>query len=86
MTINLKVATSLGILACTPALAQDLYRCDYANGRIVYQATQCEIGVHQRAIDPANARREQIREAIEQERLKKREKERQQAENTAVGA
>lgn len=80
---NVKAAMVLGFLACSPSLAADLYRCDYANGRTLYQATQCEIGVQQRAIDPANARREQIRESLEQERLKKRQKERpeQRADN-----
>jgi hypothetical protein len=65
----------LGFLACAPAVASDLYRCDYVNGKTVYQGTQCEIGVQQRAIDPANARREQVRDSMEQERLKKRQKE-----------
>ena len=81
MTNDIRVAMALGFLASTPAVAADLYRCDYANGRTVYQGTQCEIGVQQRAIDPANARREQVRDALEAERLKKRQKESQRADN-----
>jgi hypothetical protein len=76
-----RAAVVLGFIACSPAVAQDLYRCDYANGKTLYQATQCDIGVQQRAIDPANARREQIRESLEQDRLKKRQKEKQAVAN-----
>ncbi len=67
-----KAATCLGFLACGPALASDLYRCDLPDRRTVYQGTQCDIGVQQRAVDPKNARREQIR--LEQERLRKQQK------------
>lgn len=66
-------ALCLGFLACSPSLASDLYRCDSAK-RTVYQATQCEIGAQQRAIDSQNARREQIRKSQERERQQKREK------------
>ena len=78
MTTNIRAAMLLGLVTCGPALAQDLYRCDYIN-QTVYQGTPCEIGVQQRAIDPVNARREQIRESMEQEKLKKQQKEKQEA-------
>jgi hypothetical protein len=64
----------LGFLACSPSAASDLYRCDFADGRVVYQGTQCQIGVRQKAIDTPNARREQIQKALEQERQQKRQK------------
>lgn len=71
----LKAAACLGFMAFSPSLpASDLYRCDLSDRRVVYQGTQCEIGVQQRAIDPKNARREQIRKSLEQEREQKRQK------------
>lgn len=76
-----RAAMYLDFLACSPSLAADLYRCDHANRRTVYQGTECEIGVQQRAIDPQNARREQIRKSLEQERQQKRQK--SAAETTA---
>jgi hypothetical protein len=75
----------LGILACSPAVASDLYRCDYIN-QTVYQGTPCAIGVQQRAIDPVNARREQIRDAMEQERLRKKKEAEQRPGNGPAGA
>ena len=70
-----RAAIYLGFLAaCSPSLASDLYRCDLTDRRTVYQGSQCEIGVKQKAIDPQNARREQIRKSLEQERQQKREK------------
>ena len=74
MKNDFRVATILSLLACGPALAQDLYRCDYADGRVVYQGAQCEIGVKQTALDSENAKREQIQKSMEEERLKKRQK------------
>ena len=72
MTNDIRVAMVLGLMAfSSAAVASDLYRCDYIN-HTVYQGSPCAIGVQQRAIDPANARREQIRESMEQERLKKK--------------
>ena len=68
-----RAALYFGFLACGPALAQDLYRCDTPK-RTVYQATQCEVGAQQKAIDSQNARREQIRKARELEREQKRQK------------
>jgi hypothetical protein len=80
MTI-VRVAICVGFLAaCSASLASDLYRCDLKDRRVVYQGSQCEIGVQQRAVDPVNARREQIRKSLEQERLQKRQK----SEETAV--
>jgi hypothetical protein len=69
-----RAALVLGFLACSPSLASDLYRCDFADGRTVYQGDQCQIGAGQRAIDPQNARREQIRKTREQERQQKQQK------------
>lgn len=69
----IKLALCLGFLASGPSLASDLYRCDTAK-RTVYQATQCEVGAAQKAIDPQNARREQIRKSRELEREQKRQK------------
>jgi len=66
----INAAMFLGFLACTPALASDLYRCDMVNGKTTYQGTQCGMDAQQRAIDPKNARREQIRKSLEQERHK----------------
>jgi hypothetical protein len=78
-----RTAVVLGFIACSPALAQDLYRCDYIN-QTVYQGSPCAIGVQQRAIDPANARREQIRDSMERERLrKKKEAEQRSSEERA---
>ena len=74
MTKYFRAAMILGFLACSPALAQDLYRCDYPDGRVVYQGSQCEIGVKQTALDSENAKREQIQKAMEEERQKKRQK------------
>ena len=72
---SIRTAVVLGLMTCgSTAAASDLYRCDYIN-QTVYQGSPCAIGVQQRAIDPANARREQIRESMEQERLKKQQKE-----------
>lgn len=77
-----RAATCLGLLAaCSPALSSDLYRCDMADRRVVYQGTQCDIGAAQKAIDSKNARREQIRKTMDQERQQKRQKE--VAANTA---
>jgi hypothetical protein len=67
-----RASMCLGLLACSQSLAQDLYRCDHAGRRVVYQGSECEIGVQQRAIDPSNARREQIRKSQEQEREQRR--------------
>jgi hypothetical protein len=79
MTI-VRVAICLGFLAASsPALAADVYRCDSSTDRrTVYQGSQCEIGVRQKAIDPQNAKRERIK--LEQERLQKRQK----SQETAV--
>jgi Spy/CpxP family protein refolding chaperone len=74
MTNIIRAALVLGFLACSPSLASDLYRCDLADGRTVYQGDQCQIGAGQKAIDRQNARREQIRKAREQEREQKRQK------------
>lgn len=74
MMKNFSAAMVLGFFACGPSLASDLYRCDFADGRVVYQGTQCQIGVRQTAIDPPNARREQIQKSLEQERQRKRRK------------
>ncbi len=65
-----RAAMVLGILSvCGPSLAADVYRCDSSmDRRTVYQGSQCEIGVRQKAIDPQNAKRERIR--LEQERLR----------------
>lgn len=52
-----------------------------ADRRVVYQGTQCDIGAAQKAIDSKNARREQIRKTMDQERQQKRQKE--VAANTA---
>ena len=71
MVKNFSAAMVLGFLACSPSLASDLYRCDFADGRVVYQGTQCQIGVRQRAIDPENAKREQIERDLERVRLQK---------------
>lgn len=80
MMTTLRVGMYLGFLAaCGPSLASDLYRCDSADRRTLYQATQCEIGVRQRAIDPQNAKRERIK--LEQERQRKQQ---QKSEETAV--
>lgn len=70
----IRAAMYLGFLAGSPSFASDLYRCDLADRRVVYQGAQCEIGVKQRAIDPSNARREQIRKTLEQERQQKQQK------------
>ena len=79
MTNIIRAATYVGfVAACGPSLATDLYRCD-APGRTVYQGSQCEIGVKQRAIDPRNAKRERIR--LEQEQ--KRRQQKTEAEATA---
>lgn len=69
-----RAAMIVGFLACGPSLAQDLYRCDYPDGRVVYQGAQCEIGTKQTALDPENAKREQIQKSMEEERQKKRQK------------
>ena len=69
-----RAALYIGFLACSPSLASDLYRCDLVDGRTVYQGDQCQIGAGQRAIDPQNARREQIRRTLEQQRQQKRQK------------
>jgi hypothetical protein len=74
MTNNFGAAMVLGFLACGPSLASDLYRCDFADGRVVYQGTQCQIGVRQKAIDTPNARREQILKSLERDRQLKRQK------------
>jgi hypothetical protein len=85
MTNELRVAMVLGFLGSSPALGQDLYRCDYIN-QTVYQGTPCAIGVQQRAIDPANARREQVRDAMEQERLKKKKEAEQRSNEERASA
>jgi hypothetical protein len=64
----------LGFLASSPSLAQDLYRCDLADGRTVYQSDQCVLGAQQTPIDLQNLRREQFRKARELEREQKRQK------------
>jgi hypothetical protein len=69
-----RAAMYLGVLACSSSFAADLYRCDWADGRTVYQAAQCGMGAQQTAIDPKNAKREQFRKSQEQERLQKRQK------------
>jgi hypothetical protein len=74
MMKNFKAALYLGFLACSPSLASDLYRCDLADGRTVYQGDQCQIGAGQRAIDRPNAKREEIRRARELEKQQKRQK------------
>jgi hypothetical protein len=76
-----RAAMILGILSvCGPSLAADVYRCDSSmDRRTVYQGSQCEIGVKQRAIDPRNAKRERIR--LEQEQ--KRRQQKSEAEATA---
>ena len=73
MMIKFGTAVILGFLACGSSLAQDLFRCDYPDGRVVYQGAQCEIGVKQTALDPENAKREQIQKSMEEERQKKRQ-------------
>ena len=75
MNITRATAACLGFLACSSSFASDLYRCDQADRRVVYQGSQCAIGVKQRAIDPTNARREQIRRTLEQERQQKQKSE-----------
>ena len=70
----IRASLILGFLACSPSLASDLYRCDLADGRTVYQGDQCQIGAGQRAIDRPNARREEIRRARELEKQQKRQK------------
>jgi hypothetical protein len=83
---GIRTAMVLGLMSCAgAAAASDLYRCDYIN-HTVYQGSPCAIGVQQRAIDPANARREQIRESMEQERLRKKKEAEQGPENGAAGA
>ena len=69
-----RTAMCLGFLAaCGNSLAADVYRCDSSSDRrTVYQGSQCEIGVKQKAIDPYNARREQIK--LEQERKQRQQK------------
>ena len=64
----------LAFLFSTASLAQDLYRCDLPDGRVVYQDSQCQIGTDQRALDPENARRERIEKAEEQAREARRQK------------
>jgi hypothetical protein len=81
MTNTLKAALFLGFAVSSPLLANDLYRCDEPGRRTVYQGTQCDIGMQQKAIDPANARREQIQKTLEQERKRKQQK--TEAETTA---
>jgi len=70
-----RTAMCLGFLAtCGNSLAADVYRCDSSSDRrTVYQGSQCDIGVKQKAIDPHNARREQIK--LELERKQKQQKE-----------
>ena len=66
-----------GFLVCSPAIAQDpqdLYRCDYPDGRVVYQASKCSIGVRQTAIDSQNAKREKFKQAQERERQRRKQK------------
>jgi hypothetical protein len=69
-----RAAVCLGVLACSPAFASDVYRCDLKDGRTVYQGAQCEIGTQETAIDARNARREQVKKSLEQERQLKRQK------------
>jgi hypothetical protein len=68
-----RAAMVLGILSVGgPSLAADVYRCDSSTDRrTVYQGSQCEIGVRQKAIDPQNAKRERIRLEQERQRLQK---------------
>ena len=70
-----RAAMVLGILSvCGNSLAADVYRCDSSTDRrTVYQGSQCDIGVKQKAIDPQNARREQIK--LEQEQKRRQQKE-----------
>jgi len=69
-----RAAMVLGFLAASsPSFASDLYRCDSADRRTLYQATQCEIGLKQRALDPQNAKRERIK--LEQERKQQKSRE-----------
>ena len=82
MTNHFRAAMYLGFLACSPSFAADLYRCDWADGRVMYQDSQCAIGVNQRAIDSQNAKREQIRKTLEQERQRKQ---RNSAARTTAG-
>ena len=74
MTIKFSVVVIPGLLACNPALAADLYRCDWPDCRTEYRSAQCDLGARQTAVDPENARREQIRRTLEEERQKKRQK------------
>ena len=77
MMTNVRVAMCLGFLAaCGNSVAADVYRCDSSSAterRTVYQGSQCEIGVKQKAIDPQNAKRERIK--LEQERQRQQQKE-----------
>ena len=82
MTNHFRAAMYLGLLACSPSFAAELYRCDLADGRVLYQDAQCAIGVNQRAIDSESARREQIRKSLEEERQRKR---RDSAARTTAG-
>ena len=86
MMNSVRTAMALGLMSCAgTAAASDLYRCDYIN-QTVYQGSPCAIGVQQRAIDPANARREQVRDAMEQERLRKKKEAEQRANEERASA
>ncbi len=80
MTNILRAAILLGFVVSTPLLASDLYRCDETGRRTVYQGTQCDIGAQQKAIDPVNARREQIQKSMEQQRRLKQQQQQQKSE------
>ncbi len=73
MRNSVRAAMVLGLLASGPSFASDLYRCDSRDGRTLYQGSQCAIGVKQKAIDPQNARREQIQKSLEEERRQKQQ-------------
>jgi len=74
MMNTLRVGLCLGFLAaCGSSVASDLYRCDMVNGKTTYQGTQCGLDAQQRAIDPRNARREQIKRTLDEQRRHKEE-------------
>ena len=78
MKFKFRASLILGFLFCSPTIAQenaqDLYRCDHPDGRIVYQASKCSIGVRQTAIDSQNAKREKFKQAQERERQRRKQK------------
>jgi len=78
-----RAAMVLGLLASASSFSSDLYRCDSTDGRTSYQGSQCAIGVRQKAIDPQNARREQIQKALEEERKQKQQQKEAAAATTS---